>query len=134
MTKSLPQHPGVVLREKYLAPLNMSAGALARACRAPRTRIERITTGAADITADTALRLAAALGTAPDLWLNLQNDYDLRITKRLIGKTVDKIERVTVAAYSTSIGVGRHVARQRSRNAPKCERISLSLSRHSIRL
>lgn len=97
MTKSLPQHPGEVLHEKYLVPLNLSAGALARACNVPRTRIERITSGEASVTADTALRLAAALGTTPDLWLNLQNNYDVQTAQRQIGEALTKIEQVTAA-------------------------------------
>jgi addiction module HigA family antidote len=99
MTKTVaPLHPGEVLHEKYLKPLGMSAGALAKVCGVPRTRIERIAAGEADITADTALRLAKALGTSPDVWLNLQNDYDVQAAKLEIGKALSKIEQVTVAA------------------------------------
>jgi antitoxin HigA-1 len=91
MAKKLkPMHPGEVLREEFLVPLKMSAGALAKACGLPRTRIERI----AGITADTALRLAKALGTTAQLWLNLQNDYDVQIAKRDLGKILDRIETV----------------------------------------
>jgi addiction module HigA family antidote len=64
----------------------MSAGALAKVCGLPRTRIERIASEQTGITADTALRLAEALDTAPQLWLNLQNDYDVQIAKRDLGK------------------------------------------------
>jgi addiction module HigA family antidote len=93
MAKKLkPMHPGEVLREEFLAPLNMSAGTLAKACRLPRTRIERIASEQSGITADTALRLAKALGTTAQLWLNLQNDYDVEIAKRDLGKILDRIE------------------------------------------
>src|ERR1700747_3119258 len=82
MAKTLkPMHPGEVLREEFLVPLKMSAGALATACGLPRTRIERIAGEQTGITADTALRLAKALGTTAQLWLNLQNDYDIWIAK-----------------------------------------------------
>ena len=92
MAKKLkPMHPGEVLREEFLVPLEMSAGALAKACGLPRTRIERIRTG---ITADTALRLAKALGTTAQLWLDLQNDYDLQIANLDLGKILDRIETV----------------------------------------
>ena len=95
MAKKLkPMHPGEVLREEFLVPLKMSAGALARACGLPRTRIERIASEQTGITADTALRLAKALGTTSQLWLNLQNDYDVQIAKRDIGKILDRIETV----------------------------------------
>lgn len=95
MAKTLkPMHPGEVLREEFLVPLNMSAGALARACGLPRTRIERIANEQTGITADTALRLAKALGTTAQLWLNLQNDYDLQIARRELERVLGRIERV----------------------------------------
>jgi addiction module HigA family antidote len=67
-------HPGEVLREEFLIPLDMSADALAKACSLPRARIERIASERTGITVDIALRLAKALGTTAELWLNLQND------------------------------------------------------------
>ena len=95
MTKKLkPMHPGEVLREEFLIPLAMSAGALAKVCGLPRTRIERIASEQTGITADTALRLAKALDTTPELWLNLQTDYDVQVEKRSLGKTLDRIETV----------------------------------------
>jgi antitoxin HigA-1 len=95
MAKTLkPMHPGEVLREEFLNPLNVSAGALARTCNLPRTRIERIANEQTGITADTALRLAKALGTSPQLWLNLQNDYDVQIAKRRLSSILDKIQVV----------------------------------------
>ncbi|MCL8486869.1 MULTISPECIES: HigA family addiction module antitoxin [Bradyrhizobium] len=95
MTKKLkPMHPGEVLREEFLIPLAMSAGALAKVCGLPRTRIERIASEQTGITADTALRLAKALDTTPELWLNLQTDYDVQVAKRSLGKTLDRIETV----------------------------------------
>jgi addiction module HigA family antidote len=95
MTKKLkPMHPGEVLREEFLVPLRMSAGALAKVCALPRTRIERIASEQTGITADTALRLAKALDTTPELWLNLQTDYDVQIAKRELGTTLARIETV----------------------------------------
>ncbi|HZZ60591.1 MAG TPA: HigA family addiction module antitoxin [Roseiarcus sp.] len=87
-------HPGEVLREEFLVPLNMTAGALAKACAVPGARIERIAGEQTGITADTALRLAKALGTTPQLWLNLQIDYDVQVAKRDLGKILDRIETV----------------------------------------
>jgi addiction module HigA family antidote len=72
----------------------MSAGALARVCGVPRTRIERLANEETGVTADTALRLSKAFGTTAVLWLNLQNDYDIQLAKRDIGKALDKIEPV----------------------------------------
>src|SRR5260370_42432592 len=95
MAKKLkPMHPGEVLREEFLVPLKISAGALAKACGLPRTRIERIAGEMTGITADTALRLAKALGTTPQLWLNLQNDYDVQIARRDLGKSLDRMRTV----------------------------------------
>jgi addiction module HigA family antidote len=86
MTKKLsPMHPGEVLREEFLVPLKLSAGALARKMDVPCTRVERIAVGTTGITADTALRLSKALGTTPQRWLNLQNDYDLQMATRALG-------------------------------------------------
>ena len=59
-----------------------------------RTRVERIAEGTTGITADTALRLSKALGTTPQLRLNLQNDYDLQMATRALGKKLAKIEPV----------------------------------------
>ena len=95
MAKKLkPMHPREVLREEFLIPLKLSAGALAKACGLPRTRIERIASEQTGITADTALRLGKALGTTTQLWLNLQNDYDVAVAKRELGKALDRIETV----------------------------------------
>jgi len=92
--KMKPMHAGEVLREEFLVPLEMSAGALAKACGLPRTRIERIANEQTGITADTALRLAKALGTTAQLWLNLQNDYDIQVAERELGKVLRRIETV----------------------------------------
>jgi addiction module HigA family antidote len=93
--KLAPLHPGEVLREEFLVPLSLSAGALARACGVPRTRIERIANEETAVTADTALRLGKALGTSAELWLNLQNEFDMRTAKSQIGKELEKITKVT---------------------------------------
>lgn len=95
MAKRLPPlHPGEVLREEFLVPLDLSAGALAKEIGVPRTRIERIANEQTGITADTALRLGKALGTSPQLWMNLQTRYDLEVAERHISKDVKRIVRV----------------------------------------
>lgn len=73
-----PIHPGEVLREEFLVPLELSASALARAIRVPPNRITQIVAEKRDITGETALRLARYLGTTPEFWLGLQSTYDLR--------------------------------------------------------
>lgn len=73
-----PIHPGEILREEYLVPLNLSANALARSLLVPPSRINDIVLGRRGITADTALRLARYFGGDALTWLNLQTQYDLR--------------------------------------------------------
>lgn len=98
MPKKLPPlHPGEVLREEFLAPLGVSAGALAKAMGVPRTRVERIAAESIGITADTALRLGKALGTSAQLWLNLQNRFDIETAERAIGKQLERISPVRAA-------------------------------------
>lgn len=63
-----------------------SAGALARVCGLPRTCIERVASEQTGITADTALRLAKALRTTAQLWLNLQTDYDVQVARRNLAR------------------------------------------------
>jgi len=78
MTKLLPPvHPGEVLKEEFMKPLGLSANALARTLLVPANRISAIVNAERSVTADTALRLARALGTSPEFWLNLQKQYDL---------------------------------------------------------
>ncbi|MBD9375635.1 HigA family addiction module antidote protein [Rhizobium sp. ARZ01] len=73
MTPILPPvHPGEILREEYLLPLNMSAGVLAKKLNVPRNRIERIAAEQTPITMDTALRLAKYFRTTPEFWMNMQ--------------------------------------------------------------
>lgn len=70
-----PLHPGEVLREEFLLPLGLTPYAVAKACKVPRTRIERITREEIGITADTALRLGRYFGIEPTFWLDLQATF-----------------------------------------------------------
>ena len=72
-----PLHPGEILREEFLVPLELSPGALAKAMNVSRARVEGIAAEKTGITANTALRLRKALGTSAQVWLNLQNRYDV---------------------------------------------------------
>jgi addiction module HigA family antidote len=92
--KPVPLHPGEILREGYLKPLELSAYALARRMNVPRTRVERIAEERIGITADTALRLSRALGTTPQLWLDVQRDYDLAIVERALSRELAAIEPI----------------------------------------
>jgi antitoxin HigA-1 len=86
--KLAPVHPGEILREEFLAPLGMSAHALAMALRVPAPRIHDITREQRAITPDTALRLARYFGTTAEFWLGLQAAYDLRVTERTAGERI----------------------------------------------
>ncbi|MGY2053111.1 HigA family addiction module antitoxin [Methylobacterium sp. JK268] len=86
-----PLHPGEVLREEFLVPLSLTPYAVAKACGVPRTRIERIVREETAITADTALRLGRYFGMDPQVWINLQSDYDLERSQREIGDALERI-------------------------------------------
>ena len=77
-----PIHPGEILLEDFLKPMQISINKLARDIDVPPGRISTIVNGKRSITADTALRLGIYFGVSPELWLNLQTDYELRIAKR----------------------------------------------------
>ncbi|MGE4567827.1 MAG: HigA family addiction module antitoxin [Bacteroidales bacterium] len=77
MKKLTNIHPGEVLREEFLLPLEISAYKLSKDTEIPQTRISQIVKGKRRITADTALRLAAYFGTTAQFWLGIQNDYDI---------------------------------------------------------
>ena len=70
-------HPGEVLKEEFLVPMNISAYRLAKEINIPQTRISEIIHGKRSITADTAIRFSKFFGTTAEFWLNLQNLYDL---------------------------------------------------------
>lgn len=93
-----PMHPGEVLREEFMEPMDLTAGAIARAVGVPRTRIERIAEEKTGITADTALRLAKYFGNSAEFWLNLQNRYDVRTAERAIARDLANIEPRDAAA------------------------------------
>lgn len=90
MTKNKirPVHPGEILREEYLAPLRMSAHALAMALHVPAPRINDIVRERRSVTPDTALRLARFFDTTAEFWLNLQSSYDLKRAEHENGQLI----------------------------------------------
>lgn len=86
-----PVHPGEILAEEFLFPLEMSARALAAAIEVTPARVSDIIAGRRGITADTALRLARYFGTSGELWLNLQTYYDLEVASRELAETIEHI-------------------------------------------
>ncbi|MCR6672488.1 HigA family addiction module antitoxin [Devosia ginsengisoli] len=87
-----PIHPGEILREEYLVPLGISAGALAKKLRVPRTRIERIVAETHPITTDTALRLSRFFDTTPQYWMGMQVTYDLANEAPVLAQELEQIE------------------------------------------
>ena len=86
-----PIHPGEVLLEDFLTPLEVTQHHLAISIGVPPRRINEIVHGKRRISPDTALRLARYFGTTDRFWLNLQTRYDLEIEKDHLGATLDKI-------------------------------------------
>jgi len=82
MKKLAPIPPGEILLEEFLSPMGVSQTRLASDIDVPVSRIAEIVNGRRAITADTALRLAEYFGTEPQMWLNLQANYDLRIAEQ----------------------------------------------------
>ena len=80
-----PMHPGEVLDELYLAPLEMSAGALAKEVGVPRTRIERIVKGQTSMTPDTGVSTGESIqGQVRFYWMNMQTSYDLAMASATV--------------------------------------------------
>lgn len=103
-----PIHPGEILREEFLSPLNMSVNALALALRVPATRLHEIVKERRAITPDTALRLARYFGGDAQFWLNLQTAYDLCLAQQ---STLPAIEREVLPRNSGCNVLGSTVAR-----------------------
>lgn len=95
-----PIHPGEVLQEEFLKPMNLSQNRLAIDIGVDAQRINEIVLGKRSVTADTALRLARYFGMSPQFWLGLQAEYDLDITMDLLGEKLEREVRphVTSAA------------------------------------
>jgi addiction module HigA family antidote len=88
-----PVHPGEILFEDFLKPLQLSQYRLAKALSVPPRRINEIVLGKRAITADTALRLARFFKTSDRFWLNLQNSYDLDVQRdRLAGRLAREVK------------------------------------------
>lgn len=91
-TTQEPIHPGEILATEFLAPLDLSQSALARAIGVPPRRVNEIVLGKRTITPDTAARLGRAFDISPQFWLNLQNRYDLERLAIAMGDTYAHIK------------------------------------------
>ena len=90
VNKMRPVHPGEILREEFLIPMNLNAHALAMALRLPAPRINDIVRQRRGVSADTVLRLARYFGTSGEFWLGLQADFDLKTASKVAGKTIER--------------------------------------------
>jgi addiction module HigA family antidote len=94
-----PVHPGEVLLEEFLKPMNLSQNQLALSIGVPARRINEIVLGKRGVSADTALRLAKYFDMSPQFWLGLQMDYELDVTAdQLAGRLEQEVRPYTVAA------------------------------------
>ena len=92
--KKLPNiHPGEILKEEFLIPLNISAYKLSKDLGIPQTRTSEILKGNRRITADTALRLSQYFGTTAKFWLGLQDDYDIEEERSIKSKELESIKK-----------------------------------------
>jgi addiction module HigA family antidote len=96
--KMNPLHPGEILLEEFLTPMNLSQNKLALDIRVPARRINEIVHGKRRITADTAMRLAKYFKMSPQFWLGLQMDYDLDVAE---DQLADRIENEVQEYKST---------------------------------
>ena len=94
-----PIHPGEVLREDFLEPLDMSANALANKLGVTPARINEIVREKRGITADSALRLAKYFGGSAQFWLNLQSTYELRLVETDDLEFLDAIKPIDYAQF-----------------------------------
>ena len=93
--KKLPLvHPGEILLQEFLKPMNITRYRLAKNIQVPQRRIDEICNGQRGITADTALRLARFFGTDAQSWINLQAHYDLEKAAPMVADVLKKIEPV----------------------------------------
>jgi addiction module HigA family antidote len=99
MTERLrPVHPGEILMEEFLKPMNLSPNQLATDIGVDARVIDEIVQGVRSVTADTALRLARYFGTSPQFWMGLQADYDLDVALDALGDRLDREVRRRVSA------------------------------------
>ena len=85
-----PVHPGEILREEFLTPMELSVYRLAREIKVSRPRLNDIALGRRAVTIDTALRLGRYFGTTPEFWLALQTRYDLDVAERTVRARIER--------------------------------------------
>jgi addiction module HigA family antidote len=96
-------HPGEILLEEFLIPLEITAYRLSKDTEIPQTRISQIIKGKRRITADTALRLSSYFGNSAKFWLGLQDDYDIEEEREINIEIFDKIRKIRKNALQHTI-------------------------------
>lgn len=91
-TNRIPTHPGEMLREEFLSPMELTQRELANGINVPYQRINELINGKRGITPSTALRLAKFFGTTPGFWMNLQLRWDLYRAQQVEAKQLEQIE------------------------------------------
>ena len=92
-----PIHPGEILLEDFMKPLNVSINALSRHVNVPPNRISEIVNAKRAITADTALRLGKYFNVSPEIWLDLQSDFDIRKAQHTTWPQIEPLIRAHAA-------------------------------------
>ena len=85
-----PVHPGEILRDEFLRPMELSVYRLARALKISRPRLNDVVRGRRRVTTDTALRLGRYFGTTPEFWINLQTRHDLDLAERTVRTRIER--------------------------------------------
>lgn len=93
-THRQPTHPGEMLREEFLIPMNLTQKELADSIQVPYQRINEIVSGKRGITPSTALRLAKYFGMSADFWLNLQIKFDLYLVQKKEKQVLERIRQM----------------------------------------
>ena len=85
-----PVHPGEILRDEFLTPMELSVYRLAQTIKVSRPRLNDIVLGRRGVTVDTALRLGRYFGTMPEFWIHLQTRYDLDVAERTVRAKIEQ--------------------------------------------
>ena len=88
--ETVPVHPGRILQEQFLDPMDLSQNQLALSIGVPPRRINEIVLGKRGITADTALRLGRYFYTSPRFWMNIQTNYELEVAEETLTERLDR--------------------------------------------
>lgn len=101
-TNRAPIHPGEMLREEFLIPINITQRELANGIRVPYQRVNELINGKRGVTPSTALRLAKYFGTTPGFWMNLQLRWDLYRAQQVEAQQLEKIEPYVASTSSAA--------------------------------